>query len=494
MTVALFSPDPAERDRLQKVGIDAQLYPTVATPSEQEWQTIDVVILDLQLFRVSTSDTQIPEDFVAEQIRQAASNNPDAFWLLVSLPGSMGAAYRLRDGLFEVLRAAYRGAGVSQEPHSVTKILPIVKPPIDEIQRIEDIPIEVRNSRALEPQEMRCVRRLLKDVDGALLEPFGDGRGDAIVFKVACSLGGAVLPPRILKVGPATAIKREHANYEEFVRYKVGGYRFPHHDSEDVWFAGRSGALSYSIVGGDDPATLVEVMRAGDGSPALNDLFDHVLPPWLAMEEASVLSLRSLVNTFLSPVSLDDADQYWASDPDPVEDLWNPLPWLRDVTNRVIDVDVPTTIVHGDLHGLNIVVDSNGQAWLVDFYKTGRRVGLFDFAFCDVMLLLHKTPGMLAAAIDLPLQELMQGERASHGGGHAGRPELDVIRRRAIGRWGVNREGAFQIARGCIAIRLMQYPTTDKANAKIVASLAVGRARELHPEWELQPLIGTVAF
>ncbi len=37
-------------------------------------------------------------------------------------------------------------------------------------------------------------------------------------------------------------------------------------------------------------------------------------------------------------------------------------------------------ITHGDLHGGNILVDENGYAWLIDFYKTGWGPALRDFA------------------------------------------------------------------------------------------------------------------
>jgi hypothetical protein len=47
----------------------------------------------------------------------------------------------------------------------------------------------------------------------------------------------------------------------------------------------------------------------------------------------------------------------------------SPLDWLRRHPNLLAEVSRCYT--HGDLHSRNVLVDTTGQAWLIDFYRTG---------------------------------------------------------------------------------------------------------------------------
>ena len=47
----------------------------------------------------------------------------------------------------------------------------------------------------------------------------------------------------------------------------------------------------------------------------------------------------------------------------------NPVRWFQQ--NRRWPTSLYTCYTHGDLHSQNILLDDNGQAWLIDFYRTG---------------------------------------------------------------------------------------------------------------------------
>jgi hypothetical protein len=110
------------------------------------------------------------------------------------------------------------------------------------------------------------------------------------------------------------------------------------------------------------------------------------------------------------------------------------------------------------------------------------------------MLILHQTATMAEPAVGASVRALYDSERRYYAGGEPARGELAVLRGRAIAMWGEDSIPFLHLARACVALRLMQYSTTNRQRAKVVASLSAGRARELSPDWEKQPKAGVVEF
>jgi hypothetical protein len=198
--------------------------------------------------------------------------------------------------------------------------------------------------------------------------------------------------------------------------------------------------------------------------------------------------IKGLVSMFLRNYPLAQAMARWEATPSPAG-VANPVPWLTDISARSILLDMPVVIGHGDLHGFNILLDSHGHPWVIDFYWTGEYCGIFDFAYLDLYLLLHRLSASDPNTIDCTNEELERSERSSFSGADAARPELTEIRGLAEARWGKDGLALFHLGRACLALRLLQYDSTDVARAKLIASLAGEEVRRLNPAWETSPRV-----
>jgi hypothetical protein len=487
MTVGVFGPDPVQAQRWSVIGVTVTHFSDLFSISQSAWNEMDIVILDMLSFRLGTTDWEVDEPLAAEAVRDAAARNPDAYWMFVTPPAIEGVAWRLVRSVAGILCGGLPATAVAKEPHAVRQFAPNVRSWIDEIRKLEALKLDFVGLRPLTRPETRSIRRLLRDTELAVLEPLGDSGGKAVAVKASCQMEGAPSPLRVLKVGPAPTIRQEHDNFMNFVRNRLGLNRHPQHDSTDVWFAGDSGALQYSFAGGQAPIQLASYMETQDATGSLTELAGDVLKPWLGMRHSNRMSLASFVRLFLDKLTPEAADEVWHKSPDPPSAPWNPIPWMADIMARPNDVDLPLVIAHGDLHPYNVLIDADGHAWLVDFYHTGRKPVPFDFAFADVALMLHRPEGRASAAVHATAEELRAGEQGYYSGGKPFRPELKVLRDFGIGYSGAGAEGYFHLARAAAALRLLSFATTDTDSAKVVASLAAARARELHPEWESRP-------
>ena len=446
----------------------------------------DAVLLDLLTLRVGSSDAHLDDELATSTLSEAASKNPDAFWLLISPPVVQAASLKLVRVLAKTLRGGSEATSIAVEPHAVDDELGELSMWLAELDRIAGIDIDT-SATDLDDDEMRCVRRLLDDVDSAVLTPLSEGQGKARTFRVSCRVGGALAPLRVIKVGPAKTIQTEYANYMQYVRLRLGDNRHPTLDSSDFWKAGEAAALVYTFIVGQ-PRPLAEVMAAADSSASVAELYSRVLANWLGATTDKKQQLSAFVAEFLDDITLDDAEVLWAEsaaedDPEP------PIPWLRDISSRDIEIDLPTVVAHGDIHGYNVLIDDASRPWLIDFYHTGVRSGLFDFSYAEAALLLHRPVGRNHAA-ECTLKELKEAEEK----GNPLRPELAVIRDASRSHWGATSEGLYHLARCCAALRRLRFGTTDNPRAKWVAHFAAVAASESNPEWERATTRPPIAF
>jgi hypothetical protein len=493
MRVAVFGPDPLLVEQLASVDAELTHYRQIADVEPATWPMFDAVVLDLLALRVETAGADVDPDSARDVVSEAGRLNEDTFWLIITPPGLEDIGHRISRSLAGILQGGLPASEIATEPRQISQLIAMLEQWLHEVARIEGINISIQGARDLTHAEMRCIRRLLKDCDQATLVPLGNGQSDAIVFRAECTVHGGHAPDRVLKIGPTTTILREHKNYLDFARNKIGLARLPHHDSTDYWSAGPSAAIVYSFAGGDHPLSLHEVMTAGDGSSALSDLWDRVMAPMLAMRKAAVQPIGAFITTLLGGLSLDDVEALWNEDPPPLNGAASPIPWLRDISGRINDVSIPHVIAHGDLHAYNVLVDDADHAWLIDFYQTGWKTGLFDQAFSDVYLMLHRVPGR-AAAVACSNEALVEAEISYYAGGDPVRPELAVVRTTALNTWGVDSVGLFHLARACMGLRLLRFDSTDRALAKTIAALAAERARLLNQDWEQAPEIAPITF
>lgn len=486
--IALVSPSAGHAAAWGRYGAVMQFDSLSAIP---DWHEIDVVVYDLHGYRLGTSTAVIDETRLLGEVKAGAQRNRDALWVVVGGP-AMGT--ELAKVVLMASRYLLQGQDavrIVDEPDEMPAAQPAVEAWLAEISRLEGLPINLDAPRDLSRSEWRCIRRLMSDVDSVVLRSFGHGRGDALTLGVERVLHGSDLPRQVLKIGPRSAIEREHENYQLYVQDKLGNYRYPQHTAGHLWFCGDSGALVYSYVGDPTSTPLADAMRAAgaDCTAVIEELFGGVLEPWLKMRLRPAISMARFVDLFLRGYGLQAARDRWASTDNRSSGVrdGNPIDWIELVYHKDVIVDIPWTIAHGDLHGYNVLVDSDNHPWLIDFFWTGEYCGIFDFAYADVFLLLNGTFGGGPEIIDCSIPELENSERESFQGGAASCAELTRLRRFVEENFGLESMAAFHLARACTAIRLLRYETTDPGRAKLVAELAVAEAARLRPEWEASP-------
>jgi thiamine kinase-like enzyme len=209
----------------------------------------------------------------------------------------------------------------------------------------------------------------------------------------------------VLKIGTAQALCKEVENYSKWVKpllahtsqfalldspYELS--RIANEEPEDIQ------ALYYRRVG---PATLGERLKelvVARDIPAARRLVDAlliILRPW--QEDVSPQTSGSLTSAGVYAFGADPFDAFeetcarlnQAYPPDDaipdsyrrVRELWHP--------NALEPERLLESIVHGDLHMDNVLVDSNGGLTLIDFAATGQGHFLRDLSTLEVHLVLR---------------------------------------------------------------------------------------------------------
>ena len=230
---------------------------------------------------------------------------------------------------------------------------------------------------------------------------FNGGFSGTRVFLITpVKANGASDAKIVTKTGPADDLLREKENYEysvaralPFTATQITGY-----DEQ-----GNFAALNYAFAGG---AALGETLIFEDYYHAhtadvinqtLGVLLDKALgETWYGQSQPlNVLFQQEYGRHLPTPGVLEEIveaifPKRWAADGKSIE--------LRGVVGTYPDplkiypilLDRPLksrrSFVHGDLHVRNVLVDSMGKAWLIDFAKVKERHNLFDFIKLETYL------------------------------------------------------------------------------------------------------------
>jgi CheY-like chemotaxis protein len=259
------------------------------------------------------------------------------------------------------------------------------------------------------------------------------------------------------KFGPSHSIEIESANFENYVLPYI-----PNHSRTDIEYGPvylqKTGALAYDFIGqdGQDVKT-VKTLREHYGNPQVSDedlcktltyLFSETCARWYRQRDRVVVkqrqrldvfyrsqlhlqtsehmnklndAFRSLLNRSRSSVvfkllrngslqvelkgRLNLANEKLRL-PDPIKFC---LETRNSIQNRKGKLKHPNffpildqyAITHGDLHSGNVIVNKQGAAWLIDFYKTGVGHALRDFAELESDIKFTLFTGKVSARYEL---------------------------------------------------------------------------------------------
>ena len=272
---------------------------------------------------------------------------------------------------------------------------------------------ESQKQGAEELEDLLC--RLFKDAQSVSVQPLTPGYSGAAVLYVQpfYETGGAGRPV-VVKFGDVKQIEEEYEKFKNYVQYFLGGcYTVVF----DVRYTPNLGGIIYNFLGSSQErltnfGEFYRQAKISEISKVLNRLFDDTCRSWYASRQG------------LQLVNLTDEYQHLLGDS--VETLEH-LPQVhgrrklsfgalkdgRTFTNpiwackdRIFKYPTYLCTTHGDFNPHNLLVDSEGHAWLIDFQKTGKSHILRDVTMLDSTIRFQ----LLATPEDATLEECLYME------------------------------------------------------------------------------------
>lgn len=269
------------------------------------------------------------------------------------------------------------------------------------------------------------LRRLFYEAEGLLIRPMPSGRSGTGVIGVRpfySNRGGG--SPVVVKFGCAHKILQEHNNFKEYVQPLVGGSRCTSIQGQRR--TPMLGGIIYTFLGAssqlEDFGTFYARSDEKQIIKALDRLFRATCKDWYA--NASRLQLLDLTEDYqrvlrFTPEKLEKAFyQLQAVQRVTVSDqgglhfqaLEQERPFrdpLRVIDSLSLAFPTYTSPTHGDFNQHNLLVDTDGHIWMIDFQGTGQGHILRDIVGLDSVVRYQ-----ILTAKDATLQELLEMEQA----------------------------------------------------------------------------------
>ena len=267
--------------------------------------------------------------------------------------------------------------------------------------------LEIEGDRTVSDADTRLLRYLFRDARRVRLRPLDGGfSGNVVMGAHSVDVYGQEQVPHVVKIGPIDDIGRERASFER-VEAVLGNNAPRIADFAD--YAER-GALKYryASMGGGFSSTFQKHYMQGMPVAEVRRILDTVFGEQLGRFYAA-----------RSREKCDLLDYYWFSAErapgvrEQVEELVGgpalgrtlqlevgpEFPNVCDFYERQLDTlprnpgnSVFFSYVHGDLNGANIIIDAQGNVWIIDFFHTHRGHVLKDLIKLENDLLYIFTP------------------------------------------------------------------------------------------------------
>ena len=252
-----------------------------------------------------------------------------------------------------------------------------------------------------------------------------------------------------------SAILEEIAQYNRCLPTLLGPNTFASHADEITAGLGSKGALFYQLATGFD-RSLFNLMEDDDAAAgaAVATLHEKI-EPWLTARESTSIRIRDFRREVVPDSVLVEYQAELGDDNRAFEES---------------DATVSTCYQHGDLHGANILVDSQGEPLMIDFGNLGPAPACLDPIVLELSVLFHPQ-GRKA------ISEWATAEMAEHWFDvdvwAAASPVPEFVR--ACREW-ASAAAASESELLCVAyrqaLRQLKYPDTDKDVAIAIANSA----------------------
>jgi CheY-like chemotaxis protein len=272
--------------------------------------------------------------------------------------------------------------------------------------------MESRGSKLVDG-ERQCVQILTRLASDDLMplkevriDRVNHGRSRTIVLTTTAQYHPTgALRSTVVKIGDRALVQAERNNYVKWVPSFVRYAAYP--EMTGAAASRQLAGIGYSMLGdSNDPAeTFVDRYwdLAEEGSlKILDDVFHSLLAPKQNPREQRNSTIRQEYGTRFQHLQKDDfqvaIDNYCRHcNIDARKDLW-----VIPVGKKFRTVSSPTTftenemfkpfwvtVVHGDLHGENIIVSKDSRPFLIDFAHIGERHVFLDYVVMEVSVRMH---------------------------------------------------------------------------------------------------------
>ena len=221
-------------------------------------------------------------------------------------------------------------------------------------------------------EAMLVLSTLPKNCTQIYFSPLDKGLSKAKVYSGRYKLPeGQLSKTFVFKIGPKNTIKREYEAVSRFVTPYLQNVSPPIYrvwDDDGLIVQDFAGTSTES-----DLVSLKECVRTDQGSNVVSRLLRARLGKWYqdGVFDRSSHHLGDLFKPYLSKAG--DTFEYpegWGELKNWVQNIsdlaWSPEGPILDHL-KISEILSPTTIVHGDLHSQNVLVDDRQEAWPIDF-------------------------------------------------------------------------------------------------------------------------------
>ncbi len=243
---------------------------------------------------------------------------------------------------------------------------------------------------------------VLESLDQSVVTLQSVSRGRSVVMKI---LHDGRAEPHFVKIAPADAIKREAANYKDYIDQNLfGSFHAILVGSVVFWDLG---GVQYSFLdnGGN---TLISF---GDHYDRQSDIQEIIKPlrhfyqvTWSRLYEQASPAKEELGDYYKAVFKLTDHLQSFETLDEQIMlpgipiPLLNPVQWLGKHMYGSSGLSYRTAVTHGDLHGNNLFVDGE-HAWVIDFERSCPGHILRDFIEMEVDIFTRLGPGSSGSEI-----------------------------------------------------------------------------------------------
>jgi len=268
--------------------------------------------------------------------------------------------------------------------------LPGAEPTPEEVQKHFDGSILIDG---LTKEESKLVLSALpRGSHRIYLNPLDKGLSEAKVYAGRYEANGTMTKPYVFKIGPLKKIEQESSNIERLVRPTLLGIEKP------IFRGGLTKGLVIQPIAGLKPTSRLQSLKdfaRTSEREVVTDLLSNRLALWYEGHLDTQVKSKPLGSIFTWYLS-----KLGSVDPYPPD--WNDLKiWVRDLTGCPWHDDLPSiisalknyslsyrpSVIHGDLHSQNVLVDELRNSWPIDFYWcTEDTTPLLDLAMLECSL------------------------------------------------------------------------------------------------------------